>query len=223
MKGSSHMHTPPAFAVDSPADILAILRRVSFGHLITPGASGGTESGLTATALPFVVDDDLTQVRAHFARANRHWREIDGSSALLIVPSVDAYVSPRWYPSKVEHGKVVPTWNYEVVHLHGTIEIHHEAEWKRQVVDDLTDHNEVAVSDPDHTATWKVSDAPADFIQAQLKAIVGLQLNITAYEGNRKLSQNKPESDRVGAIEGLARSDRLRDLSTGMIMGSLDS
>ena len=216
------MYKPPAFAVDSPAEILALLRRVSFGHLVTQSFDGSAGSGLTATPLPFVVDDSLMRARAHFARANQVWREIGGTSALLIVPSVDAYISPRWYPSKTEHGKVVPTWNYEVVHLHGTIDIHDEVEWKRQVVGDLTDHNEAAVSDQDGADSWRVSDAPSDFIDAQLEAIVGVQLNITAVEAKRKLSQNRPDSDRSGAIRGLAASDQHRDLGTASLMGSLE-
>ncbi len=216
------MYTPPAFVVDSPTEILALLRSVSFGHLVTQSVDGVAGSGLTATPLPFLVDDSLLTARAHFARANPVWREIGGTSALFIVPSVDAYISPRWYPSKTEHGKVVPTWNYEVVHLHGTIEIHDEVDWKRQLVTDLTDHNEADVSDQDGADPWQVSDAPTDFIDAQLNAIVGVQLNITAVEAKRKLSQNRSNSDRVGATQGLARSEQRRDLGTADIMESLD-
>ena len=137
--------------------------------------------------------------------------------------SADAYISPCWYPSKVEHGKVVPTWNYEVVHLHGTIEIHDDFEWTRKMVGDLTDHNEAAVKDPDRSAAWKVADAPDDFIDRKLQAIVGVQLDVTAVEASRKLSQNKPEADRAGATEGLARSEKLRGRATADLMRSAKS
>lgn len=214
---------PPAFAVDSQAEILAVLRRIAFGHLVTQGVEGPSGTALTATPLPFIVDDSLTTARAHFARANPVWQNIDRTPALFIVPSADAYISPRWYQSKSDHGKVVPTWNYEVIHIHGTIEIHDETEWKRRVVSDLTDRNEAKVIDPHIADPWRVSDAPSAFIDGQLKAIVGVQLNITAVEAKRKLSQNKSNADRIGATQGLARSDKTRDRETATLMRSLDS
>lgn len=123
------MYNPPAFAEHDRGQIVAFLHRAALGHLITASTTGddgaGDEVGdglnngpsIQATALPFVVDQDLTRVRAHFAKANRHWRSINGSTGLLIVPGDDTYVSPRWYPSKAEHGRVVPTWNYELVEV----------------------------------------------------------------------------------------------------------
>ncbi len=217
------MYNPPAFAEHDRGQIVAFLHRAALGHLITastPGDDGtGDEVGdglnngpsIQATALPFVVDQDLTRVRAHFAKANRHWRSINGSTGLLIVPGDDTYVSPRWYPSKAEHGRVVPTWNYELVHIHGTIEIHHDPAWKRTMVEDLTDQHEARISEADQRPAWMVSDAPSGFIDDQLKAIVGIEVTITNLEAKRKLSQNRAEADQYGVIDGLARSDHSVD------------
>ncbi|MCB1028757.1 MAG: FMN-binding negative transcriptional regulator [Microthrixaceae bacterium] len=213
------MYLPPSFEVESRAEIIEMLQRAPFGHCVTDG-SGDGQARLASTPLPFVVDGDLTHVRAHVARANPHWRHIDGAEALLIVPGPDAYVSPRWYPSKADNARVVPTWNYEVVHLHGTIEVHDDPAWKRQVVADLTEHHEDIVIDPVRTEVWNVSDAPDDFVDRQLRAIVGVRLHITDVEAKRKLSQNKPMGDRIGAAEGLARSTRSRDVDTADRMRS---
>lgn len=206
------MYNPSAFAVDSSPEIVAALRRISFGHLVTHG------SELASTALPFVVDDELTAVRAHFARANPQWKDSHGAPAMLIVPGSDAYVSPQWYPSKAEHGRVVPTWNYELVHLHGTIEIHDEPDWKLRLVSDLTDQHEQMVDPADGDRAWRVSDAPERFVAGQLNAIVGVQLDITRVEAKRKLSQNRSDPDRHGAAAGLAASDghRARDVAAMM-------
>jgi transcriptional regulator len=209
------MFRPPAFDLESRVEILDVLQRTVFGHLVTNGPGG-----LASTALPFVIDDELSCVRAHFARANPHWRELDGSDALMIVPGTDGYISPRWYPSKAEHGKVVPTWNYELVHLHGTISIHDDAEWKLRLVSDLTDHNERHVDDPTLREKWGVSDAPSEFIDKQLKAIVGVQLTISTVEAKRKLSQNKTDADRDGVIDGLNRSSGHRDADLAASMSS---
>lgn len=188
--------------MDSPAEILAALRRISFGHLVSVGAGGRLES----TAVPFVVDDDLTEIRAHIARANPHWRHLDGIGALMIVAGSDAYVSPRWYPSKAEHGRVVPTWNYEVVNLHGTIEVHDDASWTHRLVSDLTDQHEAVLVDPEHPERWEVTDAPSDHIATQLRAIVGVRMRIDSIEAKRKLSQNRPATDQAGVIAGLDRT-----------------
>ncbi|MGH1503825.1 MAG: FMN-binding negative transcriptional regulator [Acidimicrobiales bacterium] len=199
------MYVPPAFAVPSSTEALDALRRVAFGHLVTidPGGSGAP----TSTPLPFVVDDDLSELRAHIARGNPHWRQLGGLSALMIVTGPDAYVSPRWYPSKAEHGKVVPTWNYEVVHVHGTVEVIEDADWLRSMVSDLTDHHEARIDDPADSRVWEVTDAPTSFIDAQLRAIVGVRLEITSVVAKRKLSQNRPPADRAGVRAGLARSE----------------
>ena len=134
----------------------------------------------------------------------------------MIVPVADAYVSPRWYPAKAEHGKVVPTWNYELIHLHGTISIHDDPAWKLDLVIALTDQSEQRVGDPDHD--WSVSDAPDDFIDGQLKAIVGVELKVEHLDAKRKLSQNKAEADRLGAMHGLQASSLPSDTAVGDLM-----
>ncbi len=211
------MYLPRAFAVDDSETVRTVLRDVGFGHLVTQGA--GT-TGLNSTPLPFLIDDELTTVRAHFARANAHWKNIDGAEALLIVPSTDAYISPRWYPSKAVDGKVVPTWNYEVVHLHGTITIHDDPTWMLEMLHALTAQNEQQVTD--ETGPWTIEDAPTDYIASRLKAIVGVSMAVTAIEAKRKLNQNKPEGDLQGSAAGLARSPRRKDQEVASLMFGAD-
>ncbi|MEP1124644.1 MAG: FMN-binding negative transcriptional regulator [Ilumatobacter sp.] len=200
------MYTPEAFEMATGPAVTDVLRSAGFGHLVSHSDDADGGSGLLATALPFVVDDDISRLRAHVARANPHWGHVDGHHALLIVPTVDAYVSPRWFASTAEHGRVVPTSNYELVHLHGVVEIHHDAEWKRRLVDDLTRENESRVDDPESAEPWSVSDAPASYIDARLEAIVGIELHVQRVEAKQKLSQNRSEQDRLGVTDGLGRS-----------------
>lgn len=164
---------------------------VGFGHLVAHGTAG-----LVSTPLPFLVDDDGALVRGHLARANPIL-SVAPATALLVVPGVDAYVSPGWYPSKREHGRVVPTWNYEVVHLHGELRTH-DREWTERLVRGLTDHHERTMSTP-----WSVDDAPGDFVERQLTAIVGISLTVGRVEAKRKLSQNRSHDDAAGAADGM--------------------
>ena len=211
------MYQPPAFTVDDPELVLDTLRRVAFGHLVTTSSARGLE----ATAVPFVVDPlvdgEVKVVRAHLARANDHWRSIgDGTGAMLIVPTVDAYVSPRWYRSKRDDGRVVPTWNYELIHLRGTVRVNDEAAWKLDIVRDLTEHHEARTAVDGEV--WAVDDAPGDFIARQLRAIVGIELAVDTIEAKRKLSQNRSEADRNGVIEALAASTEPRSRATAQLM-----
>ena len=209
------MYLPPAFDDHRRPDIAAALRASGYGHLVTVAGTGGSagdddsaghgaEPVPQATALPFLVDDELTVVKAHLARANPHWRAMDRQRGLLIVSVADGYVSPRWYPSKAEHGKVVPTWNYELIHLHGRLRVDDRPEARREVVTELTDRHEASVDDGG--LPWAVDDAPDDFIERQLRAIVAIRLEIDRIEAKRKLSQNRPEADRQGVIDALATS-----------------
>jgi transcriptional regulator len=201
------MYRPAAFDVTELDVMLDMVDEAAFGHLVTSGPDG-----FTSTGLPVLVDRDAGpygRLRGHLARANPHWRTIDGASTLVIFPLVDGYVSPSWYPSKAEHGKVVPTWNYELVHVHGTVRVHDDPAWVRLLVTDLTDRHESARSAP--PARWRVTDAPSDFIEAQLRAIVGVEVEISSIEAKRKLSQNRPDRDRAGVETALATSDRPGD------------
>lgn len=189
------MYLPAAFTVAELDAVVTLARIAGFGHVVV-----ATDDGLLSTPVPFLIDGDGGRVRMHVARPNGVWSAAP-CRALLIVPVSDAYVSPGWYPSKAEHGKVVPTWNYEVVHAHGSLVAHDDADWVRSQIDDLTALNEAPLERP-----WTTADAPAEFIAALQRGIVGVELIVDRWDGKRKLSQNRPEADRHGAIEGMESS-----------------
>lgn len=190
------MYQPAAFAVTDPAEIEAVLLRLRLGCLVTHD-----EAGLCATHMPFLYDAKRQVLTGHLARANPHWQRAGAAPALAIFQGPDAYISPSWYASKRQHGRVVPTWNYEVAHVHGHLTWRHETEWLIAQVSALTDHHETA-----RDAPWAVSDAPEDYVRNLTAAIVGLELSIERVEVTRKLSQNRPEADRTGVIDGLGAS-----------------
>jgi transcriptional regulator len=197
------MYVPGPNRVDDQGVVLSLLRSAGIGHLVGTDETGA----LDATVLPFLVDDEMRSVRAHFARANPQWRALDGNAVLMIVPVADAYVSPSWYPSKLDDPRVVPTWNYEVVHLHGTVQVRDDAPFVERVVRDLTDlHEATRMSANASPPAWSVDDAPPEFIAKQLRAIVGIELALTRVEAKRKLSQNRSDVDQRGVADGLARS-----------------
>ena len=198
------MYLPAAFQM-SNEEAVALVRQVGAGHLITI-VDGRVES----TLVPFTLGDGPT-LRAHLARGNPHHRAMtDGTEALVVVQGPDAYVSPNLYPSKVEHGKVVPTWNYAIVHLRGTLRPVEGAELL-DLVTELTDLHEHGRSASVGDAAWSVSDAPADFIDAQLRAIVGIEMTVTSVEGKAKLSQNRPDVDHDAVRDAFAAgTDRER-------------
>jgi transcriptional regulator len=178
------VYVPRHFAVEDPDELLALVRASGFGHLVV-----GAE-GLDAVPVPFVIDDELHVVRAHVARPNPVWRAAP-CDALLIVAGRDHYVSPGWYPSKAEHGKVVPTWNYEVVHLHGRLVAQDDAAWVARQIRDLTDVNEAAMDEP-----WSVDDPPDGYVDQLQRGVVGIELTVTRVEAKRKVSQNRDAVDR---------------------------
>ncbi|WP_369988804.1 FMN-binding negative transcriptional regulator [Pseudomonas xanthosomatis] len=163
------------------------------------------EQGLLATHLPVLVATDEGEfgtVYAHLARANRQWQDLErGAEALLVFPGADAYVSPGFYPSKADNPKVVPTWNYTAVHAYGPAEVIHEATPLLDIVSRLTERHEQGRAKP-----WQVADAPADYLEGMLRAIVGIRLPIARLQGARKLSQNRSAQDIAGVREGLAAS-----------------
>lgn len=198
------MYNPPSFAVEDPETIRTLVHARGFGHLVTvtvPG-DGADDGALAAVPVPFLVEDDLSVVRLHLARANPFWRQVDGRPVLLIVPGTDGYVSPRWYPSKAVDGKVVPTWNYEVVHLHGTARAVHDAGWLRSIVAALSDRFEAEEGAP----PWHLDDAPAEYVQTMLRGIVGVEIAVERVEAKRKLSQNRAVADVDGVVAALTAS-----------------
>ncbi len=194
------MYTPPAFRDDDPASIQRTIRATRLASLVT-----ATADGPIATPLPLMLDPDEGEhgtLYGHVAKANPQWRLPVIGPALAIFMGPDAYISPGWYVAKQEHGKVVPTWNYVAVHAYGPPEFFEDADRLLDVVTRLTRLHEAGRAEP-----WEVVDAPAPFVASQLKGIVGLRLPIERLEGKRKLSQNRAEPDRQGAIRGLSASD----------------
>ncbi len=193
------MYTPPAFREDDPDALRAIMRGARLATLVT-----ATADGLVATPLPlFLVETEgaAGTLYGHLARANPQWKLPPSCEAMAIFAGPDAYVTPSWYPSKREHGKVVPTWNYEAVHAYGPVEFFDDRKRLRDAVTRLTELYERPRADP-----WAVTDAPDSYIDAQLRGIVGLRMPITRIEGKRKMSQNRPQADRDGVAAGLGAS-----------------
>lgn len=189
------MYVPRFNALDDEPALRAMVREIGAGELVTVGADGYP----LATRLPVIWEDE--RLVMHIARANPHWRAVPADSevpALVVVTDAESYVSPAWYASKVEHGRVVPTWNYSAVQITGRVQRHDDPEWLREAVTLLTRQHESERSEP-----WKVTDAPATYVDKQLRAIVGLELTVERVEGKAKLSQNRSEEDRAGVIRGL--------------------
>ena len=191
------MYTPPTFREDDPAIIRQMLRDAPFATLVT-----ATAQGLMGTPLPlfFAEEEQQSVLYGHVAKANPQWTSPPNGEALAIFSGPNAYVTPSWYASKAEHGKVVPTWNYLAVHVYGQVEFFEDAARLLDVVRKLTDLHEAP-----RAAPWAVSDAPDDFIVAQLKGIVGVRLVISRLDAKRKLSQNRPQADREGVVAGLVQ------------------
>ncbi len=190
------MYTPPAFRDDDRTSLHDAIRSVGLATLVTH-----TPAGLVATPLPLLLEPDegpLGTLYGHVARANPQAALPATCDALVIFPGPDAYVSPGWYPSKAEHGRVVPTWNYAAVHASGPAEFFEEAGRLHDVVTRLTDHHEAS-----RPAPWAVTDAPERYISGQLRGITGVRIAIARLEGKRKFSQNRGEADREGVALGL--------------------
>ena len=190
------MYQPDHFRVDDLPQLHALMRARPFATLVSSGALG-----LYATHLPTVLRDDAPfgVIECHLARANPHWKDVAaGNEALMIFQGPDAYVTPNWYPSKAEHGKVVPTWNYAVVHAYGRPAVMQERDWLLRHVTELTAQQESGEAQP-----WLTSDAPPAFIDVMLRGIVGFRFDIARLEGKWKMSQNREMKDRAGVVQGL--------------------
>jgi transcriptional regulator len=190
------MYLPPHFAAIDPASLHRLMRAHPLGALVTQG-----EQGLDANHLPFEFDADEGEhgiLRAHVARNNPLWQEVkEGQEVLVIFRAAEGYISPSWYPSKQAHHKQVPTWNYAVVHAHGRIRVRDDSRFVRRLLATLTRTQEA-----EEPAPWKMADAPRDYIEAMVQAVVGIEIEIDRLVGKFKLSQNKEKEDRLGAIQG---------------------
>jgi transcriptional regulator len=207
------MYVPPAFRDIDLASLHATMRAARLCNLVT-----ATAEGLIATPLPLLLDDAAGTygvLYGHVARANPQWKSAPIGDAMAIFMGPDAYVTPSWYVTKQETGMVVPTWNYVAVHAYGSVEFFEDADRLLDVVTRLTDFYEQPRADP-----WAVTDAPEQFIRAQLRGIVGLRMPITRLDGKRKMSQNRSAEDRAGVAAGLAASDRASDRAAAELIPS---
>lgn len=197
------MYEPPLFQEIRPDVLRGLITAHPLGMLISNGSEGPV-----ANLLPFLLDADVPpngRLRAHLARANPQWRllaENPASPVLIVFQGVDSYVTPSWYETKRETGKVVPTWNYAMVQVRGTVRVTEDHGWLAQQITELTASQEGRRETP-----WAVTDAPASFIQSQIKGIVGLEIEITDMRGKWKVSQNRPVADRVGVAEGMENEE----------------
>jgi|SRR5271170_1733613 len=192
------MYIPRANQEDRIPVIHKLMEDQPFASLITMGTSG-----LFASHIPMVLEQDgtpLGRLKGHISRANQQWKEHSPSvEALAIFSGPQHYITPSWYPEKRETGKVVPTWNYVVVHAYGHLKVIGDSEWLMAHLESLVNIHEASFPAP-----WKIGDAPADYVASQVKGIVGLEMAIERLEGKWKVSQNRSERDRVGVAEGLA-------------------
>jgi transcriptional regulator len=190
------LYEPPLHRNDKLPDLHALIRERVFGLLISNGAEG-----LVASSVPFVLDSaasKLGTLKVHIARANPQWRDLQASPDTLVVfQGHDHYITPSWYETKRETGKVVPTWNYTMVQAKGRAKVMDDA-WLGQQIEELTQALEQRREQP-----WAVSDAPADFVAMQRRAIVGLEIEILDIRGKWKTSQNRNAADRAGVVAGL--------------------
>lgn len=190
------MYTPSSFKQEDVAVLREMMTRTGFISLVTNAATG-----LLATQAPVLFDPDHGEhgmLRGHIARANPQWKTAAEQEALAIFVGPNGYVSPQWYAAKREHGRVVPTWNYVAVHAHGKVRFSDDRDLLLEIVTRLTGKHEADFDQP-----WKVSDAPSDYVEGMLKAIVAFEMPILRIEGSWKLSQNRSDADRAGALEGL--------------------
>lgn len=203
------MYVPEHFAAEDSDALIAALARRCAGILISVGASGQP----VASHIPILWDAKDKIARGHIARANPQWK-LGAGRGLIVLAGAEAYVSPTFYPSKAEHGKVVPTWNYEAVHLSGAVEWFDDAARLKGVVRDLS-----ALHEADRANAWSIDDAPPSYIDAMLRGIVGVEMRVEKVEAKRKLSQNKGTADFEGVIAGLSRGDTSDAAISALMLG----
>lgn len=208
------MYAPPHFQEDRVPVLHEAIRRIAFASLVTHG-----EGGLAASHIPLLLDPEpapFGTLRGHIARGNPQWRQAaQNLEALAIFLGPNAYVSPSWYATKRETGKVVPTWNYIAVHAHGTLRFFDDRARLLDLVTKLTERHEAARPEP-----WAVGDAPEDYLNMMLGGIIGFELPILRLEGTWKMSQNRPAADRDGVIRGLTEEGGSGGAAVADIMAS---
>lgn len=212
------MYQVAAFREERIDVMHALMRSHRLASLVTC-----IDGAIEANHLPLLIDPLPTPygtLRGHVARANPLWRQLNESNAadreaLAIFQGPQAYVTPSWYPGKRETGEVVPTWNYAVVHAYGTLVVHDDGDWVRDLVSRLTAQQEAAQPQP-----WGIDDAPAEYVERMLGAIVGIELRIVRLEGKWKVSQNRREADRAGVVAGFAgQADPQAQAMAGLVSG----
>jgi transcriptional regulator len=210
------MYVPAYFKEDRISVLHDAIRKYGFGTLVT-----SSERELEASHLPLLLDPEpapLGTVLGHLARANPQWQRVKpGIEALAIFLGPNTYITPSWYPTKQQTGKVVPTWNYLAIHAYGTLSFFDDPVELRAHVSRMTETHEAP-----RDAPWAISDAPEDFVQKMLGAIIGFKLRVTRLEGKWKMSQNRPVEDVAGVLEGLAREDDESHRPVAEIIASRD-
>ncbi|MDQ0319032.1 transcriptional regulator [Pararhizobium capsulatum DSM 1112] len=205
------MYTPPAFIVADRLQLYEMIRQCHLANFIT-----ATASGPMATPLPMFLDEtegDMGVLYAHLARPNPQWQAEVLGDGLAVFMGPDAYVTPSWYATKAEHGKVVPTWNYAAVHASGPVDFFDDTDRLLDVVSRLTNLHESS-----RKAPWAVTDAPENYIKAQLRGIVGIRMPIVNLNGKRKMSQNRPEEDRKGVKRGIEERGERHDVAVAAMV-----
>jgi transcriptional regulator len=207
------MYTPVQFKVGEAAEAHALMRAHAFAILVTHGADG-----VVATHLPTLLKVDaespLGRIECHLARPNPQWKTFAADAeALMIFQGAEAYIRPGWYPSKAQHGKAVPTWNYAVVHAYGRLQAIEDKDWLLAHVGELSDQQEAPFVE-----RWSMADAPADYLDRQTRGIVGVTLAISRLEGKVKMSQNRDMADRDGVVRGLAERGEAEDAEVAALV-----
>ncbi|HKW54270.1 MAG TPA: FMN-binding negative transcriptional regulator [Stellaceae bacterium] len=206
------MYLPKDFKEESAPVMHEAIRAARLGTLITLGPDG-----MEASHIPMLVDPEpapFGTLKGHIARANPQWRRASGQvQALAIFLGPDAYITPAWYETKRQSGKVVPTWNYVAIHAYGPLTFYDDADRLLALVTELTETHEAGRAQP-----WAVSDAPKDYVAGMLKAIVGFELPIARLEGKWKMSQNRPAADRAGTIAGLTAEGDAKEVAVAEIV-----
>ena len=208
------MYLPVQFEENRVEVLHALMRKHPFATLVNHGADG-----LAANHLPLHLAAEIAPcgaLQGHVARANPLWQQAADTDVLVIFEGPQTYVSPSWYPTKREHGKAVPTWNYVVVHARGRLRVIDDPAWLRTQLDALVDSHEAGFAEP-----WRIADAPPDYIDKMLTAIVGIEIAITRLTGKWKISQNQPAANRAGVVAGLREKATADSLAMAELVAAL--